>query len=160
MIICPQCRTTNPYSSRFCGACGRPLSQPTAAPIARRTIPTWVILPAVGLLLLCMIGLLILVGIARQRETSSPEPADTRHVQNWQQIGPQEAAEIGTYIVSKERPDMAGIPPQVIEQDIQGHKVYDVTFVQQPMQEEGDFKQVVIVSIDTTQGKIFIAESN
>jgi hypothetical protein len=35
-----------------------------------------------------------------------------------------------------------------------------VTFVGETLRGDVTFKQVVIVSIDTTQGKIFISESN
>jgi hypothetical protein len=118
-------------------------------------------LPAIGLVLLCMIGLLlVLIGVARQRQTSPPQPADTSHAQNWQQVGPQEAAEMAVYIVGKERPDLAGVTPQVSQKDVQGHTVYDVTFIPPAAPGGEKFKQVVVVSIDTTQGKIFISESN
>jgi hypothetical protein len=118
-------------------------------------------LPAIGLVLVCMIGLLlVLIGVARQRQSSPAQPTDTAQVQNWQQVGPQEAAQMAIYIVGKERPDLAGVAPQVSQKDVQGHTVYDVTFMPPATPGGEKFKQVVVVSIDTTQGKIFISESN
>jgi hypothetical protein len=119
-----------------------------------------VILPVSGLLLVCLVTFLGLYAIYSSRHISASSQEATPSPQNPQDITPQQAAEIGVRVVAQERPDMAGVTPQVTEKETLGHKIYDVTFVGETVRDDVTFKQVVIVSIDTTQSKIFISESN
>lgn len=159
MQVCPSCGAQNRPGVRFCEQCAAPLvagvpPAPARRPKRRRrALLVGSLIGVSALVVLALVGMLYvrpLLGGGLQLPS----------VGDWSTMTEDEATAIGTSIIEQEYPELASVTPTVTEGQVQGHRIYDVSFSTMVPVEGGEFRWAVIVAIDTDSEEISVFESD